>query len=471
MTKKKEKKSFQLPTAYTILLSLTIIIAIITQFIPGVAPSKLSDVVMSPINGLIDAIDIVLFVIFIGGFLGIVTATGVLDAGVGAIVKKLNGKELLLIPVLMFIFSLGGTSYGMAEETIAFYALITATMMAAGFDPLVAVGTILLGAGTGTLGSTVNPFLVGASIDALAAVGVKVNQGYVIALGVVLWLSTLLVSMYFVMSYAKKVKANPSTTLLSKAETNEAKETFLAENGGKEIEFTTRRKINLVLFFLAFIVMVLGVIPWEDFGVTIFAKTAFLTGYPLGEWWFGELSVWFLIIAIVIGVVAGMKEREIVDNFMIGAADMIGVALVLGISRGVSVIMSTTGLDMYLLDQASGILSNVSAMLFVNLSYIVFIGLSFLVPSTSGLANISMPIFGPLTAKLGFSPELMISVFSAGSGIVNLVTPTSGVVMGGLAIAKIEYTTWVKFVWKVLIGIFLVSVIVLSAGMFILSKL
>lgn len=468
MSKEKKKKIFKLPTAYTILLTLTAIIALITQVIPGVKSSSLSDVVMAPIAGMNDAIDIILFVIFIGGFLGIVTATGALDAGVGAVVKKLKGKELMLIPVLMTIFSLGGTSYGMAEESIAFYALITATMMVAGFDPIVAVGTIMLGAGCGVLGSTVNPFLVGASMDALASVGIEVNQGVIMGICFALWLSSLLVSMYFVMSYAKKVKVDPKATLLSESELNEAKATYLSNNTNEDIEFTGRRKVILGLFFLAFGVMVVSVIPWAEFGVNIFENTAFLTGSPLGEWWFGELSIWFFLIAVAIGLVAGMKEKEIVNNFMVGASDMIGVALVLGISRGVSVIMSSTGLDGYLLSQASDILSDVSPLIFVNISYIIYIGLSFLVPSTSGLANISMPIFGPLTESLGFSPELMIAVFSAGSGIVNLVAPTSGVVMGGLAIAKVEYSTWLKFVGKVLLGIFIVSAIVLSVSMMIL---
>ncbi|MDU7536422.1 MAG: YfcC family protein, partial [Peptostreptococcaceae bacterium] len=150
-----KKKGFKLPTAYSILLIITVVIAIITQFIPGVKPARFSDVIMAPINGLKDAIDISLYVLLMGGFLGVVTKTGALDAGIGAVVKKLNGKELLLIPILMFIFSLGGTSYGMSEETLAFYALVTATMMAAGFDSLTAVATIALGAGSGVLGSTV----------------------------------------------------------------------------------------------------------------------------------------------------------------------------------------------------------------------------------------------------------------------------------------------------------------------------
>ena len=152
---------------------------------------------MAPINGLNEAIDIAIFVLLIGGFLGVTAKTGALDAGIGSVVQKLKGKELILIPVLMFIFSLGGTSFGMAEETIAFAALVTTTMIVAGFDPLVSVATLILGAGSGVLGSTVNPFLVSTSIGASKWSRYTVNQVVVIGTGIALWLSSLLISILF----------------------------------------------------------------------------------------------------------------------------------------------------------------------------------------------------------------------------------------------------------------------------------
>ena len=224
---KKRKKTFKLPTAYTVLLSITAIISIATHFIPGVKPASLSDFIMAPINGLNEAIDIALFVLLIGGFLGVTTKTGALDAGIGNVVAKLKGKELVLIPVLMFLFSLGGTSFGMAEETIAFTALVTTTMIIAGFDPLVSVATIILGAGCGVLGSTVNPFLVSVSIGTLNGVGIEANQVIVIGTSVALWLSSLLISIFFVMNYAKKVYADKSQTLLSDSEIKQANEAFI----------------------------------------------------------------------------------------------------------------------------------------------------------------------------------------------------------------------------------------------------
>lgn len=508
-----KKKKFKFPSAYTVLLAIMISIALITQVVPGVKKAQLSDLVMAPVTGMIGvkdleldqaistsmeeggieaalqtindaessymsvwnqgqlkgAIDVALFVLIIGGFLGVVTKTGALDAGVGALVKKLKGKELMLIPVLMLLFSLGGTSYGMAEESLAFYALITATMMAAGFDPLVGAATLLLGCGVGVLGSTVNPFAIGAAVSAAGAAGVTINQGSTIAIGAVLWIVTLVIAIMYVMRYAKKVYANKNSTLLSKHELDAAHDAF--SNDSEEIlELDGRRKFVLVLFALSFIVMIASVIPWGDFGVTIFDNTtAWFNGSPLGAWWFPELTVWFFLMSVLIGFVYRMPEDDIVGSFIGGCADMVGVALVVGISRGVSFMMANSGLDLYILDKASGVLSGVSGMLFANMAYLIYIALSFLIPSTSGLASVSMPIFAPLAQKLNIAPEIIVSAFSAGSGIVNLVTPTSGVVMGGLAIAKIDYSTWIKFVTKLLVMIFIATVAILAIAPMILG--
>lgn len=215
--------------------------------------------------------------------------------------------------------------------------------------------------------------------------------------------------------------------------------------------------------------MVAGIIPWEEFGINLFIYTDFLTGSSLGNWWFSELGIWFVIMSIIIGVVYGMKEGEIVDAFIAGAADMVGVALVIGVSRGISVIMNTTGLDAHVLSKASNVLVGMSPIVFTIVAYLIYMALTFFIPSTSGLAGLSMPIFGPLAVSLGFRPEVVISIFSAGSGIVNLVTPTSGVIMGTLAIAKVDYESWVKFVTKVLVAIFIASAIILSVAMMIIK--
>lgn len=257
---KKDRKRRTI-SSFTILLIMLIALAIITVIMSwagtqGVTGATVADVATAPVKGFTDALPVCLFVLILGGFLGIVTETGALDAGIAALVKKLKGNELILIPILMFIFSIGGTTYGMCEETVPFYLLLAATMVAAGFDSIVGAAVVLLGAGCGVLGSTVNPFAVGAAIDSLSSTGLVINQGVIIGLGVVLWLVTLAISIVFVMRYAKKVKADKGSTILSlqeqevmRAEYGEAQqEAVEAEEHPHEKLMTARQKWSLVVF-------------------------------------------------------------------------------------------------------------------------------------------------------------------------------------------------------------------------------
>ena len=465
------KKGFKMPSAFTILLVIIATLAIVTLLLPansGVKDATLANVVMSPVKGFVDAIDVIIFVLVLGGFLGVVSKTRSLESGIGRIVKKLKGKELIMIPILMTLFSLGGTTYGMAEETIAFYALIVTAMMAAGFDSMVGASVILLGAGVGVLGSTVNPFAIGAAVDALNKVlpDYQVNQTVILSIGALLWISSLLISIFFVMRYARQVRANKANTILTKDEVKNSEELYGKKDSSEVFELTGKRKLVLSIFGHCFVVMIISLIPWGDFNVTIFKNTTnLLTGVPFGEWYFQELAAWFFIVAVVIGLIYKMSEKEIVDAFLTGAADMIGVVLVIAVSRGISVIMTETGLGDYILKNSANMLKGIDGIPFTIMAYIVFIGLSFLIPSTSGLAGASMPIMGGLAYQLGLSPEIMIMIFCAACGLVNLVTPTSAVVMGGLAVSKIEFTTWLKFVGKILATIFVVNLIILSMAM------
>jgi len=460
-----EKKGLKMPSAFSILFIIIAILAVITHFIPSVESASFSQFIMAAPKGFVDAIDVCVFVLCIGGFLGVVAETGALDAGIAAIVKKMGGNELMLIPVLMLIFSLGGTSYGMCEETMAFYALIVGTMMVAGFDAMVGCATIMLGAGVGCLGSTVNPFAVGAAADALKGVGIKVNQSIVIGLGAVLWLSSLIIAIIFVMRYAKKVKSE-GRTILSAAEKAASEAEYLSGKTSEDVNMTGSQKVALTLFGLSFVIMIMSLIPWGSFGINMPAATGtWLVGLPWGDWYFQELQAWFVVMAIIIAVVSRISERDFVKFFINGAADMMSVVLVIAVSRGISILMTETGLDMYVLNNAAKALEGVNTTVFTAGSYVVYIGLSFLIPSTSGLAAASMPTFGALTHKIGLSPEVMIMIYCSACGVVNLVTPTSAVVMGGTSLSKIEYPTWVRFALP-LCGILIVAnIIILSIAM------
>ena len=479
--KKKKKTSKFMISAFSIILILIFALGIISHLLPeaqfvgeelvdgsGVVGAKLSEVLMSPILGFANAIDVCIFVLILGGFLAIITKTGALETGIRVLVQKLKGNEIILIPILMFIFSLGGTTYGMLEETVGFYALLAATMVAARMDTIVGSAVVLLGAGSGVLGSTVNPFAVGAAVSALPD-GIEVNQGIIIALGAILWLTTLGISIFFVMKYAKKVQKEKGSTFLSLREQKAMEETYGQDVKQEKASLSGKQKFTLILFALTFLIMIIGFIPWGEFGVSIFDKfTGWLTGSSLGNWYFYEAALWFLLMSIIIAVINRTKENEFVNTFINGTKDMMSVVLIIAVARGASVLMQTTHLDNYIIYNASLALENMPAVIFGPLNYLLHVVLSVLVPSSSGLATLSAPIMGPLAANIGYSVEGTIMTFVAANGLVNLITPTCGAIMGGLALAKVEYTTWVKWAWKVVLTIMIVNIVILTGAMIIL---
>ena len=282
----------------------------------------------------------------------------------------------------------------------------------------------------------------------------------------------------------KKVKDDKGSTILSMQELKDAEEAHgkAASEVHKEVKLTGRQKGVLIAFAFTFVVMIVGFIPLADLneGVANFFDagavydadgntvvqgwSALITGLPIGQWYFDEASTWFFLMAVLIGIIGGLSEKQIVNTFITGAADMMSVVLVIALARGISVLMANTGLDVYVLDAAANALAGLSGVIFAPMSFLVYFGLSFLIPSTSGMATVSMPIMGPLAVKLGFSPEVMVMIFSAAIGVVNLFTPTSGAIMGGLALAKIEWTTWLKFALKLIVALSVVCAVILTVA-------
>jgi uncharacterized ion transporter superfamily protein YfcC len=485
----KAEKKFEFPTAYTILFLLIILVAAATWIIPAGSydydeegspipgtyhavepnPQKLlSSALKAPIAGiygiegedgsvdvwnsgeLFGAIDVAMFILIIGGFLGVTMKTGAINAGIAQVVTALQGKEKWMIPILMSIFALGGTSYGMAEESLAFYALIITVMIAAGYDALTGAAILLLGCGIGTLGSTVNPFATGI---ASGFAGTSISEGFVLRL-VILVIGTA-IGIFFVMRYAERVKKDPSKSLVyDQKESNEQQ--FLGDRSASSEfgEFTGRHKLILTLFGLAFVVMIYGVIPWEDLGI----------GVPTLWWWFPEMTASFLFFAVLIGLVGRLGEKELTGTFIDGARDLLGVALIIGVARGITVVMNNGLITDTVLYWAEQAVAGLGSVAFIVVTYILYIPLSFLIPSSSGLATVSMPIMAPLGEFAGVAGDLIVTAYQSASGLVNLVTPTSAVVMGGLAIARVGYNTWLRFTWPILALLFLLTVIMLSIG-------
>ncbi len=480
---------FTLPSAYTILFALIVVTAIATWIIPAgrynldddgspipgtyhevdSTPSRvLVDSLKAPVNGLygvqdtttgnIDvynegtlfgAIDVALFILVIGGFLAITMKSGAIQAGIGRLVGRLAGRERWMIPILMTTFAVGGTTFGMAEESLAFYVLIITVMIAAGYDALTGASVILLGAGIGVLGSTINPFATGIASD---FAGVPISEG--LALRIVLLVVGLAIGIAYVVRYAERVRRDPSRSLVYAMKTSNEEHFSSGEASGEPIELTRRHKYILSLFGLAFVVMIYGVIPWEDLGI----------GITTLWWWFPEMTASFLLFAIIIGLVAGMREGELTATFVDGARDLLGVALIIGIARGITVVMNNGQITDTVLHWAETSLDGVSESGFAVVMYLLFLPLSFLIPSSSGLATVAMPIMAPLAEFTGASPSLVVTAYQSANGLLNLVTPTSAVVMGGLAIARVPYGTYLKFVWPLLAMLAVLTIAVLAIG-------
>lgn len=455
------------PTAYSILAILIIVLAVLTWIIPAGSYEYLADgepiagtyhavaqnaqgvgaVFLAPLKGLYDAIEVAVFILMVGGFLGIVMETGAINAGINTVVQKLKGREKLLIPILMFIFALGGTTFGMAEETIAFYPLVLPIVIAAGYDALVGVSIIMVGAGVGVLASTVNPFATGI---ASGFAGVSLGEG--IILRVIMLIVLLPIAVWYVMRYAEKVRADPQKSYVADMyESN--REHFIGEEYNTALN--GKQKIALSLFGLTFLVMIYGVIPFDDLGVPL----------PVLGWWFPELSALFLIAGIIIGIFYRLKEEKLVDSFLFGAKDLLGVAFIIGISRGITVIMNDGMITDTILYWGESALAGSGKSVFLALMYLIFLPLSILIPSTSGLATLAMPILAPLADFAGVGRDLVITAFQSASGLINLLTPTSAVVMGGLAIGRVGYNRWLKFVWKLALILFAVSLALLLLGL------
>ncbi|CYV86395.1 YfcC family protein [Streptococcus suis] len=496
----KVKKGFKLPSSYTILMLIIAFMAVMTWIIPAgqyqvdeagrlVAgtyekvtqnPQGIYDVFMAPVRAMLGhgateaAINVAFFIIMVGAFLGVVNETGALDVGIASIVKRFKGREKMLIYILMPLFALGGSTYGMGEETMAFFPLLVPVMMAVGFDSITGVAIILLGSQIGCLASTVNPF---ATVVASDAAGVSVADGMIWRL--VFFVVILLMGVLFVANYAEKVKNDPTKSLVYKQREADMQHFNVTATQEVNAELSPAQKRVLWVFVLTFVLMICSFIPWEDLGVTIFTQFKdWLIGLPfigqvigsstaaLGTWYFPEGAMLFGIAGIVVGLVYGMSEERLVKSFMFGAADIFSVALICAIARGIQVIMNDGMITATILHMGEEGLQGLSSQVFIILTYLFYLPMSFLIPSSSGLAGASMGIMAPLGEFVNVPASLVITAFQAASGLLNLVAPTSGIVMGALALGRVEIGTWYKFVGKLIVGIMIASIAILVIATF-----
>lgn len=401
-------------------------------------PQGFSAFIQSPIKGIINAADIIFLVLIIGGLIGIMNLTGAFDAGISWLSDALIGKEFILIILVTFIVALGGTTFGFGEETIAFIPILVPVFMAARYDALVAVACIFLGSSIGIMSSTINPF---ATIIASDAAGINWTTG--LNGRMIMFVLTIGTTIIYILNYARKVKANPSYSFIydQKAEL-EAR--FLGKSTGHKI--TPTLLLILAIFISCFVVMIIGV--------------------TMLDWWFVEMTAVFLLGAIIIGFIGRINEKVFVEHFVRGAGDLLGVAFIIGIARGVSIIMSEGLISDTLLFYASDFTTGMNKGVFINTMLFIFGGLTFFIPSTSGLAVLTMPIISPLADTVGIGRELIVNSYQYAVGLFYLLSPT-GLVLASLAVVKIGFNKWLKFALPLFGLLLIITMIVLSISVYL----
>ncbi|WP_417857246.1 YfcC family protein [Xanthomarina gelatinilytica] len=393
----------------------------------------------SPIKGIIEAADIIFLVLIIGGLIGIMNLTGAFDAGISWLAKTLKGHEYVLIILVTILVALGGTTFGLAEETIAFYPILIPMFLAAKYDAIVPLAAIYIGSSIGTMCSTVNPFSV---IIASDAAGINWTTGFTGRL--IMFILGTLICIIYILRYANRVKKDPSKSIIYSQK--EQIEAMFGTTSNATVVLTTRLRLILFVFAMCFVVMIYGVSQLE--------------------WWFLEMTTVFFVGAILIGIIAKIQESNFVETFVKGAGDLLGVAIIIGIARGVSVLMEDGFISDTLLFHSSNLTDGMNKGLFANVMLFIYGGLSFFIPSSSGMAVLTMPIMSPLADTVGFGREIIVNCYQYGMGLFAFINPT-GLILASLAIVKVGYNKWLKFVIPLVVILTIFTMIALTIQVYL----
>ncbi|HGT9381595.1 TPA: YfcC family protein [Clostridioides difficile] len=458
-----KKKRFIIPHTFTIIFLLIVLMAILTWIVPSGEfsredvegrmvvvpgtyqsvesnPQGFADVFKAPIEGFIDSAEVVGFVLIVGGAFGIVNRTGAIEAGIASVISKFKGKELLIIPISMILFGLGGTTFGMAEETLPFYMIFVPLMTSLGYDSLTAIAIVFIGAATGAAASTINPFSVGIA-QALA----QLAPGSGVTYRVVIFIAYILISIAFVMYYAKKVKENPESSIVYEIDKNN--KSILNQTSTEIKEFTFKEVSVLAIFGIGMAIMIWGVLSQG--------------------WYIPEISMCFAAIGVLSGLVGRLSQIEISESFIDGAKDLASAALAIALARGIVIIAQNGFIIDTILNSAAAFLGGLPKVIFVYLSFFLEAALAFLIPSSSGLASLTVPVLAPLGDLVNISAQVIVTAYQFGVGLTNFITPTSGVLMGALAVAHIPFSKWVRFIMPILLILTAVSLVFLTIGIYI----
>ncbi|RYY70260.1 MAG: YfcC family protein [Chitinophagaceae bacterium] len=398
-------------------------------------------VIQAPIKGIYESIDIILFVLVIGGFMQVFNESGAMLKGVKALSDNMKGRESWLIILLSFLFALGGASFGMAEEGFVFYPILIPIFLAAGYDLLVPVAVIFGGTQLGTLASFTNPF---STIIASNAAGVSWTDGLNERLIMFVLISVIYI--WYVVRYANKVKKDPTQSLLYGLNPSSVVEGMMPVETGSTAKLSRRNQILLLLFFTTFAIMIFGVVKLE--------------------WWLLEMSSLFLGASILFAVILRLNETVFIEQFIKGAEGLLSVAFIIGVARGVSVILNDGNISDTIIYNAANLTSSMPPALFIVMMMLMYMLFTLFISSSSGMAVLTMPIMGSLAIMVNVPGREIVNAYLFGMGIMGFITPT-GLILPALAISHGNIKAWLKFIYPLIIILFVVCAGCLIVGIYL----
>jgi len=397
-------------------------------------------ILQAPIKGMYEAVDIFLFILLLGSFITVFQESGALVSGLSLLSYRMRGKESWLIVILTFLFSFGGSTYGMQEEALIFYPVITPIFLAAGYDLIIPAAVIYGGTQLGYLSSVTNPFSV---ILASNAAGINWIDGLferIIMFGI----STSSYT-WFIIRYTKKIKRNPATSYVYQQNLTETVlPVHLSSDASVKPAFTTRTRILLLLFLASFLIMIAGVILWN--------------------WWFLEMTTLILTVTIIFGFVIRMNEKKFIDKFIQGAESMLSVAFIVGVARGITIILNDGNISDSILYYAANGVGHLPPIIFILLILCLYLVLSIFISSSSAMAVLTMPILGGLAVIIGIPGREIVNSYLYGMGIMGFLAPT-GILLPSLALSNVSYKAWWQFIRPFLIFLLLLCSVFLIIGL------
>ena len=400
------------------------------------------NVLQAPIKGIIDSVDIILFVLIMGGFMFVFNETGAMVKGITWLAHSMRGREHWLIAILTSVFSFFAASYGMGEEALVFYPILVPLFLAAGYDLLVPLSIIFGGTSVGGIPAFSNPF---STIIASNAAGINWMDGLTERL--ILWVIVTGLMVWYILRYAAKVKKDPTASLVYKID-GEVKPLYEVNisNETSTPKLEVKTKLLLLIYIVTFLTMIAGV---------VFLK-----------WWTTEMSALFLGSSILIAVITRLNEKIFIREFIKGAESLLSVAFIIGVARGVTVVLNEGHVSDSILYYTANMVQGIQPAFFVLLLFAFYVIFSLFIQSTSGMAVLTMPIIGALAILVNVPGREIVNSYMYGMCLMSFLAPT-GLILPSLAMVNISLKTWFKFIMPLLIMLTLICMIALVIGIYL----